>query len=200
MQVALLCCYPVLIHLSVVLQQPLLRVPALVLLTAGIAYKGLLRKSRAAWITLITVVLVTLAASQINEWLYAFYLPPVLIPALIASVFIRSLLPGREPLVTAIGERARGPLTVEMRSYTRIVTLMWAILLCSMTLLGIVLPLTAGEHIWSLYTNVISYLLVAVFFVGEYLYRRFHFKDHDHPGFRQYLEIVLRSGNNNRRK
>lgn len=199
MQIALLCCYPVFVHLAVVFQEPWFRVLALILLTTGIVYKGLLNKSRGAWLTLLAVIVITLAVSRVNQWHYLFYLPPVLIPALIAGLFIRSLLAGREPLVTAIGENARGPLSTEMREYTRHVTLMWAVVLIVMTALGIVLPLLSNERIWSLYTNFASYMFVAIIFVGEYLYRLYRFKNHNHPGFRQYLDIVLRANRKNLR-
>ncbi len=199
MQIVLLCCYPVLVHLSVVLHEPWYRVLALVLLTAGIVYKGLLHKNRSAWLTLLAVIAITLAVSRINQWQYIFYLPPIIIPALIAGVFIRSLLPGNEPLVTAIGEKARGPLPIEIRLYTRRVTLAWAIILVVMVALGILLPLLSGDKAWSLYTNFLSYISIAAFFVGEYLYRRIRFKGHDHPGFRKYLDIVLKAGNQIRR-
>jgi uncharacterized membrane protein len=199
MQIALICCYPIFIHLSVVLQEPWYRVPALILLTAGILYKGLLHKNKSAWLTLLAVIVITLAVSRINQWQYAFYLPPIVIPALIAGIFIRSLLPGNEPLVTSIGEKARGPLSTAMRQYTRRVTLVWAIMLVVMTALGIALPVLSSEKIWSLYTNFLSYISIALLFVGEYLYRRVRFKDHNHPGFRQYLNIVLRAGNQIRR-
>ncbi len=197
MQVALLCCYPLFVHISIVLQIPSYRIAALVLLATGILYRELKNRSWTAWLTLLLVTALVVIASQIDHWLYAFYLPPVLIPALIASIFIRSLLPGNEPLVTAIGERARGPLTSEMRIYTKRVTLVWAIFLSITAVLGLALPFAANEQVWSIYTNFISYISVAVLFIGEFVYRRYRFKNHNHPSFREYLNIVLRAGKQN---
>lgn len=193
MQIAILCLYPLLIHLSIVLQHPGYRVLALVLLVAGLLYKSLAQGKIIPWLFLTSISVIALLIHRYYHGMLVFHLPPIIIPALIAGIFIKSLLPGNEALITGIAEKARGPLNAKMRKYTRLVTLLWALLLISMTVLALLASWFASAWLWSIYTNFISYLMLLIFFIGEYLYRRIRFKDHDHPGFRQYIEIVRRA-------
>ena len=55
------------------------------------------------------------------------------------------------------------------------------------------LPGLASKELWSLFTNLLNYLVVGTLFGGEYLYRRYRFRDHDHPSFPEYLRIVIQT-------
>lgn len=191
MQAALLCCYPLFIHLSVQFEEPWLRAPAVFLLAAGILYKRLLNREKGAWSIFVGIVLLTVAITLTSPSKYLFYLPPVALPGLIGAVFIRSLLPGNQPLVTAIGERVRGELGEQMRRYTKNVTVVWAVLLVAMTLWSALLPWLVGDWLWSIMTNFVNYILIGVLFVGEFTWRKLRFRDHVHPSFKDYMSIVF---------
>ena len=193
MKIALLCCYPFFAHLAIALEQPLLKLLALALLTAGILYKGLINKQKKVWLIFLSVICIMLLVTQTNQWFYAFYIPPILLPAIIASVFFISLGPDKEPLITDIGEKARGPLSPELRSYTRRLTQLWAYLLTAMAIWSALLPWLASIWLWSIVTNFVNYIIVALFFVVEFFIRKKRFKEHRHPNFKQYLNIVLNS-------
>lgn len=120
-------------------------------------------------------------------------LPPLFILGLIASVFWTSLLPGREALVTAMGEKHRGPLSARMRAYTQGVTIFWAIFLLGQFALTLYFSIYGPEWVWALFTNAVNYLSVAMVFVAEYLIRRWRFPEHDHPSFIDYVKIVVSS-------
>ncbi|MBN1378381.1 MAG: hypothetical protein JXA04_04020 [Gammaproteobacteria bacterium] len=199
MQIALLCCYPILVHLSIALQEPGYRILALLIFIAGIAYKNLAKGVLATWLTLFAVAITALAMHHFGYDMYIFYLPPILIPALVASVFVRSLLPGNKALITGIVERARGPIKDNIRAHTVLLTKIWAVLLIAMTIFALLISWLASEWLWSIYTNFISYILVAALLVGDFFYRRMRFKDHNHPGFCQYISIVFHSRFSNRR-
>lgn len=194
MPIALISCYPLFIHLAVHFEEPVFRAPAVFLLAAGILYKRLIKPEAAAWAMLAAVGLVTAAVALAGPAKYLFYLPPVVLPALIGWGFARSLLPGRTPLVTAIGERVRGELDPPMRRYTKAVTGVWAVLLAAMATWSALLPWLAGDWVWSVVTNFINYVLIGVLFIGEFLLRKLRFKNHEHPGFKDYLSIVFGSG------
>ena len=191
MHIFFVAAYPVLAHLAVVGDLSWMRGAALTALAAGVLYGGLQRKSPLAWGLFAVVASICLLSVPLGFSLYFLYIPPVVIPLLFWTVFTQSLLPGNVALVTAIGEQSRGPLDKPMRNYTRRVTIIWSILLGCMVLWSALLPWLGSVQLWSLFANVINYVLIAAMFVGEFAYRRWRFKSHDHPSFLQYLKIVI---------
>ncbi len=191
MPVALTLSYPLLVHLAVWLELPVIQVLALLVLTLGLLLPGLRQGSHFTWGLLLLILVLLCAIGYMDIAIYLLYLPPVVIPLLLGSVFLRSLLPGEIPLVTAIAERARGPLSAQMRRYTWGVTLMWTVFFAAMILWSALLPWLATVTLWSLFTNFINYLMVALLFVAEFVYRKWRFQNYDHPGFVDYLKIVV---------
>ena len=191
MQIILLLCYPFLVHFSIIYHLDSLRLAAIVFLAAGLLWKPLLSASPFAWGVAGSVILLVVVQQWAPWAMNVIFIPPVALHFLVASVFIQSLLPGQTPLVTAIGEFSRGPLSPSMIAYTAAVTWLWAIMLSLLTLLSAVLPFIGNLEIWSLFTNFINYLLVAFVFVAEFIYRRYRFPDHKHPGFIEYIRIVV---------
>ena len=107
----------------------------------------------------------------------------------LAWIFLSTLLPGREPLVTAIGEASRGPLDSAMRAYTRGVTLFWGgylVLASACTLFQLFNAKLVDNRLLSSAPLV----LAGVLFIVEYLLRRWKFPHHNHPAFIPYLLIV----------
>jgi uncharacterized membrane protein len=193
MQVLLVVLYPLLVHLSIVLGLPILQALALVSLAAGFCYGGLKNGNIGLWLFLVALAAVAVPLALADITLYLLYVPPVALPLLLAVVFGNTLLPGREPLVTAIGEASRGPLSAEMRSYSRHVTILWTAVFCLMAVEAFALTITGHPELWSWVTSIINYLLVGVLFLGEFLYRKKRFPDHNHPGFLEYVRIVVHS-------
>ncbi|MCF6209264.1 MAG: hypothetical protein L3J88_03715 [Gammaproteobacteria bacterium] len=191
MPVALILSYPLLVHLAVWLELPVIQVLALLVLALGLFLPGLRQGSRFTWGLFFLVLVLLCTVGYLDIAIYLLYLPPVVIPLLFWGVFLHSLLPGKVPLVTAIGERARGPLSAQMRRYTRGVTLMWTVFFAVLALWSALLPWLLTNMQWSLFTNFINYLLVVLLFVAEFVYRKWRFQDHDHPGFLDYLKIVV---------
>lgn len=199
MQMGLLLSYPILMHLSVVLQFSELAILAILFFAAGIFYTGLRRKQKNSIIAFLSIsTIVTLLFSFSEFAWYLFYLPSVLIPLLLGWGFTRTLFPGQEPLVTDIGEKARGPLSEEMRRYTRKVTWIWAISLNVMAFTALVLIVFGTREMWSLMTNIVNYIWVGVLFLGEFILRKRLFADHDHPKFYDYIKIVFNSQSNSK--
>ena len=46
---------------------------------------------------------------------------------------------------------------------------------------------------WSIMANGVNYVVIGVAVGGEYLYRRLRFREYAHPGFAEYLKIVVRA-------
>ncbi len=191
LQVALIVAYPVMVHLAIWLQLTFLQIVALVLFSLGILLHGLRNKSKLAWLIFSVVLLCSVLLASYDMALYVLYLPPVIIPLLILSVFIKSLLPGHVALVTDIGEKARGPLSSEMRFYTKKVTWLWVIVLSAIVTLSTLLPWLSSDFVWSLFSNILNYVFVASLFIGEFIYRKYRFPNHSHPLFLEYIKIVV---------
>lgn len=193
MQFILIVCYPLLAHFAVITQIPALQIMAIVSLSAGLLYKGLRQRRIFSWSILCFVALCMIVLSYMNMGFFLIYLPSMIIPILLLNVFFRSLLPGKIPLVTDIGEKSRGPLTDQIREYTRNVTIIWVVLFFAMSTWSILLLWLGTPALWSLFTNVINYILVGILFFGEFIFRKWRFPEHDHPNFIQYIRIVVQA-------
>lgn len=132
---------------------------------------------------------------------------PILISGLIAWLFGRTLQRGRQPLIAQVIEAVEGASRLSLPGvarYARRLTWCWAVLLgmqaCVLLLLlacavpgglllalGIVPPLALPAR-WALgYVQVGGYLMLALAFAGEYLFRRWHFRHLQHLGLRELL-------------
>lgn len=164
---------------------------ALLVLALGLLLPGLRQGNRFTQGLFLLILVLLFAINNQGVTLYLLYLPPVVIPLLLCGVFFRGLLPGGEPLVTAIAEQVHGSLPAYMHRYTRSVTLMWAIFFAAIALWSALLPWLGSITLWSLFTNFINYMLAALLFVIEYIYRKWRFQNYDQPGFVDYLRIVV---------
>ena len=120
--------------------------------------------------------------------------PPVLIALALGVVFARTLLPGRTPLIARIAERARGNLPGPVADYSRVLTWVWTWFFFAMALECMLLGLYAPPFLWSLTTNFINYVLIALLFVLEYPIRRRVLRDFEHASFVDSLRVTLRQG------
>jgi uncharacterized membrane protein len=118
-------------------------------------------------------------------------LPHAAFNALLLWVFGRTLLRGREPLVTAFAHRIEGTIPPEVEAYTRRVTTAWCLFFGAQLLLSVTLLGVAALDTWSLFVNVLSFPLVVVMFVAEYLYRRARFPGRTHVSIWKGVEAYI---------
>lgn len=185
--------YVLLAHLAGARQSPTLAVAALADLALLVLIEGLVARRPAAWLAAaaVTAVLVPLAGSS---WaLTPLLLVPPLFTALIAAGFLRSLRPGRVPLIRKVVAALYGTppddLSPAHRAYTRRLTLGWGLMLSLLTAInltlalvavpdgllaraGVAAPFTVTAEQWSLVANVANYGLLGVFALVEYQVRR----------------------------
>jgi len=86
-------------------------------------------------------------------------------------LFGRTLARGREPIITRVARRVRGSLPPEMESYTRRLTIAWCVFFAAQLAASALLLGLGLLEAWSLFVNVLNFPLVALMFVGDYLYR-----------------------------
>jgi uncharacterized membrane protein len=119
------------------------------------------------------------------------YLPSILIPAALAWFFGRTLVAGRQPLITAVALAARPATPDYLLAYSRHLTQMWTGIFIAMTLWDGALAALAPRAAWSVMANGVNYLVIGATVAFEYLFRRWRFRAYDHPGFVEYLSIVV---------
>ncbi|OBS09410.1 COG4648 family protein [Acidihalobacter prosperus] len=167
----LLLAYPIVAHLGVVYGTP---VPAIILLIALLSLsfrQAMVRRERTHVLILTLYAVGTLT---MIDWLGlrgALYLPPVMANATVAYWFARSLMPGQTDLITRIAAQIEPEMTPDLTRYCRRVSWAWACFSAALALATAAIAIAAPIEIWSWFTNFAIYLLIAGFFIGEWLTR-----------------------------
>lgn len=99
-------------------------------------------------------------------------LTPVFIYVFLFWVFAGSLRPGQVPVITRIAALMREQASERELRYTRKVTWAWALFFITMLATSLVLAIYAPAQVWSVFTNLVSYVLLVAFFLVEFLVRR----------------------------
>jgi len=195
--------YPIFAHIAVLSGNPALIAASIGLLIVLVLFPGLRNARPLAWIMLPVAALCLYAVAAHGRTLLLLFLPPILINGFMAWVFGRTLKPGRTPLIERAIVALHGTtddVTAEMLTYARSLTLVWACLLSALAAINLVLAvladpggllMSAGLHspvtvplgVWSLFANVLNYLIVGALFVGEYWLRRRRFPQQSYRGF-----------------
>lgn len=210
--IALALAFPVLAHASAMRASLELATAAVACLVVLLAWP--LRARPAIAVSLLAagaVVLVLLYRSGHAH--LPLMLPPVLFNLAIGLYFARSLVPGRVPLIERI-VRALNDGQVhhpDVPAYARAWTRAWAVILLVLAALNAALAVLATPNgvlislgftpvpavpleLWSLFANLLNYLIVAVVFMAEYVYRSRRFPHSDYGGFVGFLKRVGRLG------
>ena len=199
--------YPLVAHFAVIHNSMTLIVVALALLILVPMLPALARGSVAAWLAVPPLAACLWWLSRSTHATLPLYIAPVLVPGFMAGVFGSTLLAGQLPLIEQI-IRLMDPAEPEpdVLSYARKLTLVWTLFFIVLSATNLVLALlaepdglllaggitplfTVPQELWSLFANVIGYLLVAAFFLIEYAYRSHRFP---RQPYRNMLDFFLR--------
>jgi uncharacterized membrane protein len=99
--------------------------------------------------------------------------------------FGRTLIPGKDALITSVARRFHGTLPDYMESYTRRLTASWCLFFAGQLAGSVLLLGFASLSTWSFFVNVLNLPLVAAMFVADYLYRTLRFPRYAHPSIAQ---------------
>lgn len=124
---------------------------------------------------------------------WPLYVPPVAINLALCWLFGRTLVKGRVPLIARFATIEQGTLTPELERYTRNLTWMWTFLFAAAAAISAALALSGNRDAWSLFTNLLNYLAVALLFLCEYVYRRVRWRQYRHHSPLQLLRNVQRT-------
>ncbi|WP_208321298.1 COG4648 family protein [Thiohalophilus thiocyanatoxydans] len=192
----LVIAYPVAVHYGVVTGHFF---PAIVVLgvLAGVL-AGVRTQGFRYLPALLIATLVILLGLNLQDRFELLIWPPLLFYFGIAALFALSLLPGQEPLVTRFARLLDGEPDAAVRRYTRQVTLAWVLFLTLLGVVSVLLACCASRQEWSLFTNLLGYLLVLLFFFIEFVLRRRRFPQRSRYGFigfmRNMVQLVSRGG------
>jgi uncharacterized membrane protein len=178
--VAAFLSYPILCHSAVALSDARWAAAGVALLGWAVA-TGWLGTLGGAVLGAILLASALLLASVFPA--AVLYAPPLALNLALCALFGLSLLGRREPLVSRFARIERGEtLPADLAGYTRGLTAAWTFFFALMAAISAALALRASEAAWSLFTNLVNYLLVALFFALEYAYRRIRFRHYAHAG------------------
>ncbi|HEY0683550.1 MAG TPA: hypothetical protein VGD45_14540 [Steroidobacter sp.] len=182
-------------------------VVALALLILVPMLPALARGSVAAWLAVPPLAACLWWLSRSTHATLPLYIAPVLVPGFMAGVFGSTLLAGQSPLIEQI-VRLMDPVEPEpdVLIYARKLTLAWTLFFIALSATNLVLallaepdglllaggitpPFTVPQEWWSLFANLIGYLLVAAFFLIEYAYRSHRFP---RQPYRNMLDFFVR--------
>jgi uncharacterized membrane protein len=184
--VALFLAYPVTVHYA----RPAAAIALLAALAAYLTASSLIRHP-VRWVAPAAAAAVFFFAIPDAGWL--LYLPPIAFNLGLCWLFGRTLARGRVPLIARFAMIEQGTLSPELASYTRTLTWLWTLLFAGAAVASLVLALSGNRDAWSLFTNFLNYLLVAVLFLGEFAYRRLRFRSYRHHSPLQLLRNVRRT-------
>jgi uncharacterized membrane protein len=162
--------WPVLVHLSITTEQNSIAAYLLAAILTGLA-AGVLRLG---FLTIAAGASALVVMGVLRPtWL--IHASPLLIYLILAWLFGGTLRAGGKPMVSRFAELEQGDLSVELACYTRRLTYLWTIFFLFMAFVSIVLAVVAPIEVWSLFNNLVSYLMVATLFLGEFVWRHYRF-------------------------
>ena len=204
--------YPLAAHVATVTGQPPWRIASVVVLLALVLLAPLRRGRAWAWLLLAGTVVVLWRLGDSSLATLPLFAPPVLIAGGVAWLFGRSLRAGEVPLIERFARAMEATeLDPERRAYARRLTAVWAGFTATLAVVNLVLALlaeprgllaTAGLHppvsvpleAWSLFANVLNYVLLGALFAGEFAWRRHRFPGQAHGRFVDFLRGLARLG------
>jgi uncharacterized membrane protein len=202
--------YPLLAHAATVTASSRLTLASVVALALAVLLPGLLALRPAAWLgaVLATAVIALLARQDAAALL--LFLPPVLINVFMAWLFGRTLGSGRPSLIERLVRLLHPPeedLDPAIAAYAARLTAAWTVLFTTLASVNLLLALFATPgglleaaglaptwavpiETWSLFANLLNYLVVGLFFVVEWIYRRRRFPQQP---YRNLLDFLRRA-------
>jgi uncharacterized membrane protein len=203
--------YPLWVHFAVLTRSPALTSLSLAWLALLALGPALLRGRPAAWLCVAAIALVlVLGPTGAWQWLL-LYASSIAADAFVACLFARTLSAAQTPLIEQLvrllhpREERFDPRVI---SYTRTLTLAWAVLFAALALIGLVLALladpngillllgltpllTVPQRAWSLFANFLEFVVVVMFFVAEYAYRSRRFPEQPYANLLDFLRRLI---------
>lgn len=204
--------YAVVAHIAIARASLAFTIGAVALLAATTLVPPMAHGHVGAWLTAPLVVAACYLLAQVQTPILLLYLPPMLGTLFMAWLFGHTLARDRTPLISKIIRLMLPPQTEPdpaVWDYARRLTYAWTLLFLGLTLLDFMLALivhpggllelagiawsrpTLSPEAWSLFANVLQYVIVAAFFVLEYGYRSRRFPDQPHRNLLDFIRHAI---------
>jgi len=206
--------YPLLAHGASIFRSPALTIASVIVLTAAILIPPLCEGRRWAKLALPAAAVAIVGLWRIDAAALVLFLPPVLLNVFLAWLFGHTLVRGSTPLIERLvrllqpKDQPPGP---EVVRYAGQLTRVWTCLfvglgamnlglaLCAtpgglLEAIGVRPPVTVSRETWSLFANVLNYLIVAAFFLLEFTYRMRRFPDRPYRNLAEFLRRAAALG------
>lgn len=199
--------YPVAAHLAVLSGATIFIAASVGLLVLLVLLPGLMARRAIPWGLLLAAGAGLYLVAVREQVLLLLFLPPILINSFMAWLFGHTLRPGRRPLIERIISALHGghdDIDATVVGYARRLTFAWTALFIALATInfalaalatpgglllatGITPPITVPLEAWSLFANVINYLIVGAMFAIEFQIRRRRFPQQSYRGFFDFL-------------
>jgi len=184
-------CYPVTIHFCIILEQYFLAGLYVALIVCLVALDKLSVKQTWRAISLFVISLGLVTSIFITPKSVIF-LPPIVIPLMLAYLFGKSLTGNRLAYITDIACKInKQALSDRERDYTRLITKIWTVFFVAIAIEAVLVAMFADLKTWSYVTNFLNYVLIGVFFIIEYSLRKLVLSEVDHQGFVTFCKSLI---------
>lgn len=153
------------------------------------------RRLQSPWL----VPIVLMIAAQIAIWcgytsaVALVLAPSVVMNAMLFILFGHTLLPGREPLITRFRRLEEGYVSLKFVSYTRSLTVLWAVLFAVATIISVAAALWGDTAVWSWVSLIAIPAASLSFFLGEHVYRALRYGPEGRSSPMRTLAVVFRA-------
>lgn len=176
--------YPLLVHLLILYQVPVVAVAGLVATSLVYFYTMLHLRAgprvRYAWVGVYALLAAVGLLNLLTDTVYSLYLPPLLINSALMIVFALTLRRGSMPLVERLMrmEYFGSGLPAALVRFARNLTRVWVGYFAGIVLVSLVLAVRAPLESWSLFANVLSYFLAIILFLVQYVWRGLRYRQY----------------------
>lgn len=192
LSITLMVAYPLVAYMALWLKQPHFVIGYLLLILFLMTIEKCRMQSWYASSSLLIAIATIVYFVQQANIEYLIYFPPILILFSVFILFSQTLLAGQTPLITRYAQMLGDKLEDRHLRYNRSLTVAWSLFLLLMVLTSILLAFFSSKDNWSLFTHVISYLLIASFFIIEFIYRKRRFSGEIEGSFFQFIGKIIK--------
>ncbi len=203
--------YPMLAHLATLTSSSSLVLASVIALSCAAFLPAALSGKPIGLVGVTLAAIAILGLRLLEATALVLFLPPILINAYLAWLFGHTLAPNNMPLIERLVRLLHDPtenLDSSIVRYAARLTAVWTglfvtlaaanLLLATLTvpggflaIAGLATPISVSREVWSLFANVLNYLIVAAFFCAEYAYRRRRFPQQP---YRNFVDFMRRAG------
>lgn len=191
MSILILMTYPIFSHIFIIFGHPEWVAVYFFIICTLFLIKEIVTKNYFLAMLIMTLLVVGAILILKGQVVKFMYLPPILISLGLFILFGASLQKERIPLITRYAQLIDGELSQEIQTYTKRVTQIWTALFLAILIESIILGIFFSVEIWSLFTNLLNYLLIVFVFCAEYIYRNKVYPELPRRNFAEFLQKII---------